>query len=104
SRFHDQLAERLRRLPGVDAVAIANKGPTLDPRRESIAVDGAPPSDSRPFVVFGAHGARLAPARDCRADAEAVRRLDGRRPGERRARDDAGRAAAAKPARRRAAV
>ena len=52
ARFHEQLAERLRLLAGVDAVAIASKVPTVDPSRASFAIEGAPPNAAQPFVVF----------------------------------------------------
>jgi len=51
SRFHERLVERLRLLPGVDAVAIANKAPTVDPRRDPLALEGAPP-DAVHVVVY----------------------------------------------------
>lgn len=51
ARFHEQLAERLRLLPGVDAVAIANKPPTLDPRRDPFTIEGAP-SATQIMVVY----------------------------------------------------
>ncbi len=52
ARFHEQFAERLRLLPGVDAVAIASKAPTTDPSRASFTIEGAPPNNVQPFVVF----------------------------------------------------
>jgi predicted permease len=51
ARFHEQLAERLRHLPGVEAVAIAHKVPTVDPRIASFAMEGASPSAVQPMVV-----------------------------------------------------
>jgi putative ABC transport system permease protein len=51
ARFHEQLAERLRRVPGVDAVAIANKAPTVDPRRDPFTIEGAPPA-TQTMVVY----------------------------------------------------
>ena len=51
ARFHEQLAERLRRLPNVDAVAIANKAPTIDPRRDPFIIEGAP-STTRRMVLY----------------------------------------------------
>jgi putative ABC transport system permease protein len=53
ARFHTQLLDRLRVLPGVAAVAIAHKVPTVDPRRASLAVDGARP-DVVPSIVLHA--------------------------------------------------
>ena len=53
TRFHERLAERLRLVPGVDAVAIANKAPTVeDPRRDGFSIEGAPPTDAHPYVVY----------------------------------------------------
>jgi putative ABC transport system permease protein len=53
ARFHEQLADRLRLLPGVDAVALANKTPAVEPpRRDSFTVEGAPPADARPLVAY----------------------------------------------------
>jgi predicted permease len=53
TRFHEQLAERLRLVPGVDAVAIANKVPAAEgPRRESFNIEGAPPTDAEPIVAY----------------------------------------------------
>jgi putative ABC transport system permease protein len=53
TRFHMQLIERLRPLPGVEAVAIAHKVPTVDLRRASFAIEGAPP-DAVPSVILHA--------------------------------------------------
>jgi predicted permease len=53
ARFHEQLAERLRLVPGVDAVAIANKVPTVEnPRRDGFSIEGAPPTDAQPYVAY----------------------------------------------------
>jgi putative ABC transport system permease protein len=49
ARFHEQLAERLRHIGGVDAVAVANKAPTGDPRRDPFSFEGAP-KDAAPVV------------------------------------------------------
>ena len=44
SDFRDQLAEKLRSLPGVEAVATANKVPTVEtPRQDPLVIDGAEP-------------------------------------------------------------
>ena len=52
ARFREQLAERLRLLPGVDKVAIANKVPTVDPRRDGFSIEGAPPNTAEPYVAY----------------------------------------------------
>jgi predicted permease len=53
ARFHEQLAERLRLVPGVDAVAIANKVPTVEsPRRDGFSIEGAPLTDGQPYVAY----------------------------------------------------
>jgi predicted permease len=52
ARFHELLAERLRLLSGVDAVAIAHKIPTVDPRTASFTLEGAPPNTAQ-LVVYG---------------------------------------------------
>ena len=52
ARFHEQLAERLRRLPGVDAVAIANKAPTVNPRMDPFTMEGAPPGATPIMIVY----------------------------------------------------
>ncbi len=49
ARFHEQLTERLRHIGGVDAVAIANKAPTIDPRRDPFSFEGAL-KDAAPVV------------------------------------------------------
>jgi putative ABC transport system permease protein len=41
-QFHEQLMERLRHIVGVDTVALANKAPTVDPRREPFSFESAP--------------------------------------------------------------
>ncbi len=51
ARFHEQLAERLRSLPGVDTAAIAHKIPTVDPRTATFTLEGAPPNAPQPLVV-----------------------------------------------------
>ena len=50
ARFHEQLADRLRLVPGVDGVAIANKAPTVDPRRDPFIIEGAPRDTEQPVV------------------------------------------------------
>jgi predicted permease len=52
ARFHEQLAERLRLLPGADAVAIAHKVPTVDLRTSSFTIEGAPPDAGQPYVKY----------------------------------------------------
>jgi predicted permease len=52
ARIHEQLAERLRSLPGVEHVAIAHKLPTIDPRISSLAPEHAPPGEVRPLVSY----------------------------------------------------
>jgi putative ABC transport system permease protein len=53
ARFHEQVAERLRLLPGVDAVAIANKVPTVEtPRRDPFTIEAAAPTDAQLSVVY----------------------------------------------------
>jgi len=53
ARFHEQLAERLRSLPGVDAVAVANKVPTVEsPRRDPLTIEGAPGRDAQLVVAY----------------------------------------------------
>ncbi|HXI27476.1 MAG TPA: FtsX-like permease family protein, partial [Vicinamibacterales bacterium] len=52
SRFHQQIAEGIRRIPGVDAVAVANKPPAVDPRHDPFTFDGAPPDTPIVHVVF----------------------------------------------------
>jgi predicted permease len=53
TRFHEQLAARLRLVPGVDAVAIANKTPTIEsPRRDGFSIEGASPNDAMQSVVY----------------------------------------------------
>jgi predicted permease len=52
ARFHEQLVERLRFLPGVDTVAIAHKIPTIDMRTASFTIEGAPPNAAQPYVVY----------------------------------------------------
>jgi putative ABC transport system permease protein len=52
-RLREQFAERLRTLPGVDAVAEASMVPTAVRSRVSFTVAGAPPSkDAQPFVLY----------------------------------------------------
>jgi putative ABC transport system permease protein len=51
-RFREQFTERLRTLPGVDAVAEASMAPTAVSSRVSFAIAGAPPSKgAQPFVL-----------------------------------------------------
>jgi putative ABC transport system permease protein len=50
TRFHNQLAERLRQLPGVESVAIANKPPALDPRRSYYRLERAADTTDRVVV------------------------------------------------------
>ncbi len=53
ARFQEQLADRLRALPGVEAVAMANKLPTAeDPRHDGLSIEGAPPDAAPPFVAY----------------------------------------------------
>jgi putative ABC transport system permease protein len=52
ARFHEQLLERLRLLPGVEAVAIANKAPTVDPRRDPFTMAGAPPGATPVMIAY----------------------------------------------------
>jgi predicted permease len=51
ARFHEQLIDRLRGLPAVEAVAIAHKVPTIDLRRATFALDTAPRSATEPIVL-----------------------------------------------------
>jgi predicted permease len=52
TRLREQLLERLRALPGVEAVAIANKPPALDPRRDGFAIEGRPEDATLKMVVY----------------------------------------------------
>ncbi len=53
ARFQEQLADRLRALPGVEAVAMANKLPTAeDPRHDGFSIEGAPPEAAPPWVAY----------------------------------------------------
>jgi predicted permease len=52
ARFLEQFAERLRTLTGVDAVATARSVPTAVPSRAGFTIEGAPPDDAQPFVLF----------------------------------------------------
>jgi putative ABC transport system permease protein len=47
TQFREQLLERLRALPGVEAVAVANKTPTLNPRVDPFLIEGAPPASTQ---------------------------------------------------------
>jgi predicted permease len=51
-RFFDRFTERLRTLPGVDAVAHASWLPTAVRSRMSFEMEGAPPGGAQPFVPF----------------------------------------------------
>jgi putative ABC transport system permease protein len=52
-RFREQFAERVRTLPGVDALAEASMAPTAVSSRVSFAIAGAPPSKgAQPFVLY----------------------------------------------------
>lgn len=53
-RFHDQLVERLRAVPGVDGAAFSSARPGDIESSEGITVDGAPavPENERPFVLY----------------------------------------------------
>jgi predicted permease len=51
ARFHQQLLERLRALPGVEAAAIAHKLPAVDMRTTSFALEAAPADGPQPMVV-----------------------------------------------------
>jgi putative ABC transport system permease protein len=50
--FLEQFGERLRLLAGVDSVATANSVPTAVRGRVSFTIEGAPPKDAQPFVLF----------------------------------------------------
>jgi predicted permease len=52
TRFREQLLERLRTVPGIEAVAIANKPPALDPRRDGFAIEGRPEGAAQKMVVY----------------------------------------------------
>jgi putative ABC transport system permease protein len=52
ARFVEQFVERMRILPGVKAVATANSVPTSVRGRVSFTIEGAPPNDAQPFVLF----------------------------------------------------
>jgi predicted permease len=53
ARFREQLAERLRLLPGVEEVATANKVPTVEnPRHDPFTIEGEPPPASPLFVAY----------------------------------------------------
>ena len=52
TRFRERLLERLRTLPGVLSVAIANKPPALDPRRDGFAIEGMPEDSVQKMVVY----------------------------------------------------
>ncbi|HEY7448029.1 MAG TPA: ABC transporter permease [Vicinamibacterales bacterium] len=52
-QFFDQFLDRLRALPGVDAVALATSIPTNVGNRVSFSIVGRPwPNDAEPFVLF----------------------------------------------------
>jgi predicted permease len=51
-RFFDELTERLRALPGVETVAHASWVPTAVRSRMSFEIEGAPPRNAQPFVLF----------------------------------------------------
>ena len=50
----EQLTDRLRVLPGVDAVATAESVPTAVRRRVGVAIEGSPPKAAQPLVLFAA--------------------------------------------------
>jgi putative ABC transport system permease protein len=50
SRFHQQWLDRVRTLPGVEGVAIANKVPTVNPRRDPLRKGSDPDTASRSVV------------------------------------------------------
>jgi predicted permease len=53
-QFLQQLTDRLRVLPGVDAVATAESVPTAVRRRVGVIVEGSLPNAPAPFVLFAA--------------------------------------------------
>ena len=50
ARFHQQWLDRVRSLPGVEAVAIANKVPTVNPRRDPFRKPSEPTTAARSIV------------------------------------------------------
>ena len=54
SDFQQRLIERLRRLPGVESVALANKVPTISPRREAFLKEDAAPGTAQTVVLYAA--------------------------------------------------
>jgi predicted permease len=51
--FRERLVERLRLVPGVDRVAIANKVPAVEsPRIEALGIEGAPPGAPQLLVEY----------------------------------------------------
>jgi putative ABC transport system permease protein len=56
AQFHEQLADRLRGLPGVDVVATATSIPTAVRNRSGLTIHGAPPppNNAQPFVLSAA--------------------------------------------------
>jgi predicted permease len=52
TQFRERLLERLRTLPGVESVAIANKPPALDARRDGFAIEGVPEDSVQKMVVY----------------------------------------------------
>ena len=51
TQFRERLLERLRALPGVERVAVANKTPTVNPRADPFLVEGAP-RESAQVVLY----------------------------------------------------
>jgi putative ABC transport system permease protein len=56
ARFFEQLTERLRAIPGVTAAAIANKVPTVNPRRDGFSVEGVDPNTLPTFIIYASVG------------------------------------------------
>ena len=52
TRFRERLLERLRTLPGVEAVAVANKPPAVDARRDGFSIEGFPEAEVQKMVVY----------------------------------------------------
>jgi putative ABC transport system permease protein len=50
--FREQFEERLRSLPGVQAVATASSIPTVVRQRAGITLEGAPANEAQPFVLL----------------------------------------------------
>jgi putative ABC transport system permease protein len=52
ARFYEQFAERLRGIPGVEAAAIANKVPTVNPRRDYFNIEGVDPKTLSTYMIY----------------------------------------------------